>query len=1239
VTTQRRKRGVLPTPAGLQKLRRAILEVERSEGPASRLTQEEISLQTGLAPRTLRKVFNREGAVSLSTLNTLFSAFALTLQGEDYERPGLGTRQGEGGEEIRRQGDPKTERKEIGRVENKREEGKVESGENGAVAPSPTPYSLPPTPYPPSRRADWGEALDVSCFYGYGQERLRLQQWLLAEQCRLVALLGLGGVGKTALATKVAGELQSHFDCVIWRSLRHRPALEELLTDWLQILQPSSGMVANTRALLDCLRSQRCLLILDSVESILEPGVCVGPYRQGYSAYGELFTLLGTTAHQSCLLLTSREKPVEVATLEGQGVKIRTLMLQGCSEAALQVLQAEALNAKPDQLHQLCECYGHSPLALKLVAGAIQEIFGGEVSPFLAQETTVFSRLRQLLDQQLQRISPLELTILYWLAIHRCGASVAELTAVILTVSDPELLEAIESLTRRALIEQQGTGLSLRPVLMEYLTTRLVNQVVDELVQGILDCSEQLPLVVTHALLTPQAIDQVRESQHCHILTAVAQQLLLRLGTVGLVRSQLRYILEQARTLLASQAPALASANYLAGNLINLLVQLQTDLSGYDFSGLPVWQADFRGVPLKQVNFQGADLSRSVFADAHSVVYAVAIDPAGELLATGHADGMVKVWRLRTGQLRFAQPGHGSSVWAVAFSPDGQILASGGFDATIQLRSAATGQMIKTLEGHRDWVRTLAFSATGRLASGGSDHSVYLWDIPSGHGLRLGGHRDTVTDLSFSPDGSQLASSSDDGSLQLWNSETGQPIKILVQLANAISSLAWHPDGKTIVSLSDQAADLWQVDNGHCLGRLPIALNSAWRVAFSPEGDWLAMAEWQGIQFWNLHTQVCSSWQGRGQGQVWALAFTPQGDRLVVSDNQQMVLWDLPSQQVIRTWGDHPLAIASVRSLAFSPTGEYLASGSQDQGVRVWAVATGHCLATWQGHRTAVTALAFSPQGDRLASGDSEGQLRLWYLPTDDDSWGQQAGGQSLIATRGQPIQTLAFSPQGNWLASGGDAPQITVWDLQADCPYLSLTGHRDRILTLAISPESQILASASADRTVRLWDLTNGECLRCYTDHPGLVWSIAFSPDGRWFATGSEDRTLRLWDRRTGDCLQILQGHQRLIWSVVFSPDSQTLLSGSLDQTVRWWDLQTGQCQSMLEGTTNLLWSLAFDPQHHPLAASCHDTELYLWNISQNTLTQTLKTEQPYQGLRLSDVKGLPASVKGHLKTLGARE
>lgn len=340
--------------------------------------------------------------------------------------------------------------------------------------------SLPSYQSPVLNRVDLSEAIDSSIFYGRAAELTQLEQWIVQDGSRLIAVLGLGGIGKTALLAKLAQRIQHYFDFVIWRSLRNAPPLVDLLADVLtslfhpQELDLPSKSEERMAQLLFYLRDRRCLLILDDVQAILRSNDLFGRYLPGYEEYGVFLRRVGEESHQSCLVLSSQEKLREIALLETPTRPIHSLKLAGLpTQDAWQILQEKGLKGEA-YWEDMIQQYRGNPLQLKLVATTIQDVFNKDVAEFIKWKTTVVSR--ENLDSQFQRLSPIEKEVMYSLAKSDKPLSFQQLREQVEKIGASDLIAALESLGGRSLLEKTTSKnasellFNLQPVIKKYVT-------------------------------------------------------------------------------------------------------------------------------------------------------------------------------------------------------------------------------------------------------------------------------------------------------------------------------------------------------------------------------------------------------------------------------------------------------------------------------------------------------------------------------------------------------------------------------------------------------------------------------------------------------------------------------------------------------------------------------------------------------------------------------------------------
>ncbi|WP_404789143.1 hypothetical protein [Altericista sp. CCNU0014] len=1142
----------------------------------------------------------------------------------------------------------------------------------------------------PTLRQDWGEAMDVSVFLGRMAELQTLHRWIADDRCRLISVSGMGGMGKTALTVKVAEQVIGHrripqtsssdlsnpasqtaeFQYVIWRSLRNAPPLNALLCDIIQFLsdrQETEASLPRTQEdrisqLLHYLRRSRCLIILDNAETILRGGERSGIYREGYEGYGDLFQRLGETRHQSCLAITSREKLREITLLEGEESPVRSMSLSGLGEAEGQAIvqQRGSFAATEMEWEGLVRHYAGNPLALKMVSAVVDDVFGGSVSGLLEylqpnSKTLMFDDIRDLLERQFNRLSDLEQEAMYWLAINREFVSLNELRDDLVSVqSQLQLPETLRSLGRRSLIETatstlaeaQSVSFSQQPVVMEYATEKLIAQIAQEIL------TRQIDWIVRLALMKATAKDYVRRSQIRVIIEPLLEE--LRLNSLQPSESLLNQLLERLHADYANLP------GYGAGNVINLLREMGTDFSRYDFSHLAVWQANLQSLMLHQVNFQNADLTKSLFSETLGGVFRIAFSPDGNCLALGDSNGEISLRSATDGELLSSWRGHEGVMCGMAFSPNGQLLATASCHIVklwqIEERIAAgvshsvggldgqspqsAGQLLNIWTDHTGWIRQLAFSPDGSLLAtvGNEDQTLRLWEIETGNCRHiLTGHQGPVLSCAFHPSQPVIVSGSGDQTLKFWDTIAGDCLQTWTGQNHHIWSIAFNPEGQ-ILATGDGGGTikLWHSDTGNCYGALTGHIGLIYSLSMSLNGQMMASSASDAtVRVWDLQTGQCQRVLQEHTNDVFDVAFSPNGNTLVSGSFDHTVkFWDTQQWHCRRTWRGYSNGFCAAAELS----GDRLLTGSSDGYIRFWDVQTGRCARQIRAHQGFAWSVAVSPAERWLATGGEDAAIKLWNLET-----GQCCkvlkGHLSAVRAIAFNARSLSINPNelAGLLASGSSDGTVKLWDLSTGTCLRTFQGHRSRIWGLAMHPDGHTIASGSFDHTVRIWQPDREDCLQVLEGHTHWIWGVAFSPDGTKLATASGDHTIKIWDTQTWQCLDTLRGHLSWVQAVDFSPDSQSLVSGSVDTTVKVWDLQKGCCLQTFAGHTNWIYTVLFAKNGQTVMSGCQDETLKFWDIQTGECLRTLKTDRLYEGMNIEGVTGLSESQKLTLKRLGA--
>jgi WD40 repeat protein len=547
-------------------------------------------------------------------------------------------------------------------------------------------------------------------------------------------------------------------------------------------------------------------------------------------------------------------------------------------------------------------------------------------------------------------------------------------------------------------------------------------------------------------------------------------------------------------------------------------------------------------------------------------VHAAIFSGDGTRIFTASEFAAPTIWNARDGTEIARLPGASWESTVLAVSPDGQMLASVQVHGDVQIWNANDGTPIATIPGRGDTVVGIGFSPDGtQLLTAGYNSMSRLWSVT---GLsELAAFSRSPSDGGqgiFSHDGRLVAFVAIDGSARLWNTRTGELIRVFGQETGARTfnagisyqyldvNGAFSPDDELFATASvNGVSRIWDVKSGSQVSILHRHSALIEHVAFSPDGRRLLTAAHDGTaRLWDVDGVLTTTLRHERSPEF--AVFSPDGARLVTGSGVVGHVWDAASGNLVATLA--PGTGGLLQLAAFSPDGHRLATTSNDGVVRLWE-ASGLEAAALEGHELKVVQIQFSSDGSFLASGSVDGTVRLWDAST---------GASTTVFETEADLQGALFSPDGKLVLTTSSDNKARLWKTDGT-EITGVPGHENRISAVAFSPDSRLVAIGSFEGTTQIWSVEEGRATATMKGHVGSVTDIAFGNGGRSLATASRDGTVRFWSVKDGREKSVLKSSGS-IDSVALSPNGLYVVTSSYrERSVRLWSAETGRELALL--------------------------------------------------------------------------
>lgn len=579
-------------------------------------------------------------------------------------------------------------------------------------------------------------------------------------------------------------------------------------------------------------------------------------------------------------------------------------------------------------------------------------------------------------------------------------------------------------------------------------------------------------------------------------------------------------------------------------------------------------------------------------------------DDPSQIVIGGH-DGSVKLWSTATGELLDIITAENSdgSMHSMSLSYNSLFLAtSGGFTFSIRLWKFPQGDFHTDYFGHEGFVNSIVFSRNGKLiVSGSVDNTVRVWDM-STKMLKLASPS-TISRISFAADINTGVASVGDDSAIVFNAHTGEISLTIHGNIQDFSKIAMSIDGSRIVSSNEEGAlRVWDAKTSEIITTLHKHSERVSAMAFHPNGPEFVSIDVSGTRIiWNTVSWEEISVQADSSHGVESAAYSPDGLHFVTGGAREIVqVWDAQSWESVFTLSGREceFCIHSIVSIAFSPDSKKFVTGTTDSTVnglynppalKIWDISDGTAIHSFSGHVATITTVAFSLDGSQIISGSGDNTIRFWDIASQQQAKvmrGHKKPIISVVPFSGNAEKLISVDMTGVMLVSVIGEPHLMH----------SFSGHQNSVTSVDVSQDSRTIISGSLDRTVRVWDIHQKRIQRTIPCTCTGITSVVYGFNDAWIAAGTLDGRVIVWDAVTGDSIIILNQHLAAVRSIAVSPSGKIIISGADDSRVIVWDTSNWNVIRIIATQFATIQTVRFSSDEQYVLVGTNDRYVRVW-------------------------------------------